>query len=486
MSLEPPPAVTDTTRLQEALESLAADLGKASTDFPAPFAAFSGQIGPRDLPSTGAGLDAVLAELRDAIRGHSALNAAGMCGWITVGGTTAPLVAQTAAAVAGGQRYLRHAFNHLEHTGLRWLRDLCGIPEVAAGVFTSGGSTANLVGLGAARQAAYEGVGVDVATQGQWSGPPGRIYGSTLAHRTVHRAAAVLGLGRDAVCAIPTDGRGHVSVDALTDAIDRDRAAGVVPIAAVAVAGATDTGTVDPIGDIVEAAHARGVWVHVDGAYGLIANASPVLAPLFAGVADADSWIVDPHKWLSTGVGVGAAFVRDAGALTRAFAEGHADYLEGAFAGPAEAVSEFDDMGGDWADQAVELSSPPRGAQVWAVLREIGRDGVAARVEHHVALARALADRVDAHPRLELLLQPELSVVCFRHRPADPSTDVDAHNAAIVTTLRRTTRLVPSTTVLAGAVAIRPCFINPRQTTAEVDDLVAEVLRIGAEVDARG
>jgi aromatic-L-amino-acid decarboxylase len=287
----------------------------------------------------------------------------------------------------------------------------------------------------------------------------------------------VLGLGRDSVAAIPTDGAGHISVAALADAIDADVAAGIMPIAVVAVAGATDTGTVDPIAALAAVAHERGCWVHVDGAYGLIANVSAALAPLFAGVADADSWIVDPHKWLATGVGVGAVYVRDGGVLTRAFAEGHADYLEGAFAGSAEVLSEFDDLGGDWADQSVELSSPPRGAQVWAVLREIGREGVSARVEHHVGLARALAERVEAHPRLELLMKPELSVVCFRYLPVD--ADCDLINTNIVTTLRRTTRLAPSSTVVAGHVAIRPCFINPRQTMAEVDELVAEVVRIG-------
>lgn len=472
---------TDTTSLRAACEELLEDLARAHTEFRAPFEAFDGAIGPELLPDAGAGIEVVLGELRRAIDNGSALNAPGMLGWITTGGTTAPIVAELAGAVASGQRYLKHAFNHLEHIGLRWLADLCGLPVTAAGVFTSGGSTANLVGLGAARQAAYERYGVDVATAGQWGTPPGRIYGSELAHRTIHRSAAVLGLGRDRVTAIPTDGAGHLRVDALAAAIDADIAAGVVPIAAVAVAGTTDFGTIDPIAAIGEVARARGCWLHVDGAYGLIANASPSLAPRFAGVADADSWTVDPHKWLATGVGVGAVYVRDGAVLTRAFAEGHAEYLEGSFSPPDEIESEFDTMAGDWADQGVELSAPPRGARVWAVLREIGRAGVAARVDGHVALARALADHVVAHARLELLVQPELSVVCFRYLlPGGPSPGaLNQLNEQIVLAMRRTTRLVPSTTMVNGAVAIRPCFINPRQTMTEVDDLVATVVEIG-------
>ena len=477
---------TDTTGLRAATEALLDDLERAYTEFRAPFEAFDATITPHGLPDDGAGLRVVLDELRTAIAHGSALSAPGMLGWITTGGTTASIVAELATAVAGGQRYLKHAFNHLEHVGLRWLADLCGVPATAAGAFTSGGSTANLVGLGAARQAAYERVGVDVANAGQWSTAPGRIYGTELAHRTIHRSAAVLGLGRDSVAAIPTDGAGHIRVDALAAAIDADLANGIVPIAAVAVAGTTDLGTVDPIAEIVDVAHARGCWVHVDGAYGLIANASPSVAPRFAGVADADSWIIDPHKWLATGVGVGVVYVRDAAVLTRAFAEGHAEYLEGSFAAPDEVVSEFDTMAGEWADQGVELSSPPRGARVWAVLREIGRNGVAARVDGHIALARALADHANAHPRLELLVEPELSIVCFRYvGPHDRGPDArNELNEAILAELRRTTRLVPSSTTVNGAVAIRPCFINPRQTMAEVDDLVAAVVAIGDRMSA--
>ena len=187
-------------------------------------------------------------------------------------------------------------------------------------------------------------------------------------------------------------------------------------------------------------------------------------------------------QWLATGVGTGAVYVRDGALLTRAFAEGPADYLEGSFAsdeGPP--VSQFDGIGGWWADQAVELSAPLRGVTVWAVLREIGRRGVERRVRQHVGFARYLAERVRAHPRLELLCEPELSIVCFRHRP--PShVDVDAHNAAILEQLRRTTATVPSSTVVDGQFAIRPCFINPRTARSDVDDLLQAVIRIGDDL----
>jgi len=472
-------------RLGPSLDAFTA--GHADPPFP-PFVPPEGWPASGVLPEQGLGADATIDELGELVVNGARISAPGFLGFITTGASTVPAAAQAAVAVAGGQRYLLHAFNALEHESLRWLADLCGLPAGVTGVYSSGGSTANLVALGSARQAALERLGVDTAEDGQPAGFRGRIYASTLAHRTIHRAAAVIGLGRRAVTAIPVDHDGRIRLDELDAAMAADARDGIVPIAVVAIAGATDTGSVDPIARVVEVARRYGSWVHVDGAYGLVANAVPALAPLFEGIADADSWIVDPHKWLATGVGVGATFVRDEGVLTRAFAEGDAAYLEGSFRDdPTTAGSQFDVMGGRWADQGLELSAPPRGVLVWAVLREIGRAGVVARVERHMAFAREVAERAREHPRLELLVEPQLSVTCFRYRPPDGSAgarDPDVVNRAILDRLRTETGLVPSSTVVDGRLAIRPCFINPRTTEREVHDLVTAVVRFGDDLSA--
>lgn len=481
-----PPEPAETERFGEALARLAPALDAFAADhatapFP-PYVPAPGDPGEGPLPEKGVGLDATVDELASIVRRGSRISAPGFVGFITTGASTSGAAALTATAFAGGQRYTLHAFNAVEHTSLRWLADLVGLPEGVTGVYSSGGSTANLIGLGAARQAAYERIGHDVAEDGQPDGRPGRVYASVLAHRTVHRAAAVLGLGRRAVVAIPVDGDGRALEDELEAALAADARAGILPIAVVACAGATDTGTVDRIDRLGAVARRHGAWLHVDGAYGLVANASPRLRPLFAGVEDADSWIVDPHKWLCTGVGVGATYVRDAGVLTRAFAEGDAAYLEGSFRDElAQAGSQFDAMGGPWADQSLELSAPPRGVAVWAVLREVGRAGVIDRVERHVGFAREIADRARAHPRLELLMEPQLSVVCYRYRP-DAGVDADELNRTILDRLRRETRVAPSGTQVDGRFAIRPCFVNARTTEREVAELVDEVVRLGDEL----
>lgn len=496
MTTQPPPAAlrvppepAETARVGEALARLAPALDAfTASHADAPFAPYRpvvGDPGQGDLPDAGIGLEATIDELGAIVRDGSRISAPGFVSFITTGASTSGAAALAATAVAGGQRYTLHAFNAVEHTSLRWLADLCGLPAGVTGVYSSGGSSANLIALAAARQAAYERLGRNVAEDGALDGAPGRIYASALAHRTVHRAAAVLGLGRRAVVPIPVDGEGRARVDELEAAMAADVRAGLVPVAVVACAGATDTGTVDRIDGVGEIARRHGAWLHVDGAYGLIANAAPARRPLFAGLDLADSWIVDPHKWLATGVGVAATFVRDAAVLTRALAEGDAAYLEGSFREDAEeAGSQFDQMGGRWADQSLELSAPPRGVAVWAVLREIGRDGVVDRVERHIAFARDVAERARAHPRLELLLEPQLSVACYRYAPG-PGFDANEVNRAILDRLRRETTVAPSSTVLDGRFAIRPCFINPRTTEREVAELVDAVVRLGDALTGR-
>lgn len=436
-----------------------------------------------DLPEDGVGLERTIDELGDIVRHGSGIAAPGFTGFITTSATTSAAAAYAAVGVAGGQRYLLNAFNAVEWTGLRWLADLCGLPAGVHGIFSSGGATANLVALGAARQAAFERLGIDVAEDGLPADFRGRVYVSERGHRAIHRACAVLGLGRQAAVDIPADAETRIDLAALEAALERDASDGIVPIAVVAVAGSTHTGMVDDIEAVARLGRRFGSWVHVDGAYGLVAKASSQLAPLFRGIDEADSWVVDPHKWLATGLGVGATYVRDGDLLTRAFAEGHAAYLEGSFAPtPPENPSQFDALGGPWADQGLEVSSPPRGVLVWAVLREIGRAGVVRRVERDAAFARHVADRARADSRLELLLEPDLSIACFRYRVEADDEAANALNFRILERLRQETPFVPTSTIIDGKFAIRPCFINPRTTIAEVDGLVDAVCRLGDEL----
>jgi aromatic-L-amino-acid/L-tryptophan decarboxylase len=435
------------------------------------------------LPKVGVGIEQVTAELiRDIIPNGAAMPRPGFSAFITTGGTTAAALAATAANVAAPQRNSLTAFNLLEEVSLRWLASMCGIGSMQ-GVYSSGGSTANLLALGAARQFAFEQLGHDVAAQGL--DRPVGVYATGEAHHTVQRSAGVLGLGRRAVRAIACDDQGRMDVEHLRRTIAADKRAGVVPMAIVANAGTTNTGAIDPIGTIGELARSQGIWLHVDGAYGLPGILDERKAALYQGLELADSAIVDPHKWLGASVGVGATFVRDRQLLLRAFTQEPADYLEGTIAqeesAPRVIEHSLDDFGIPYYDYGVELSAPCRGVVVWALIREIGVDGMRERIRRHNDMAAHVAAIARSHPNLELLREPTLSICCFRY-VSDEVTDLDRLNRQLHRRLVRENRNLPSTTQVGGKLALRPCFIGARATLAQADSLVDDVLRIGAEV----
>jgi aromatic-L-amino-acid decarboxylase len=435
----------------------------------------------RPLPRRGIGIDGVADELvRHVIPAGSAVPRPGFSSFITTGGTTASTLASTAASIASPQRYFHHAFNFLEERSLQWLAELLGLGAMQ-GVYSSGGSVANLLALGAARQSAFERLGEDPAADGLRHRVA--VYASTETHHTIQRSAGVLGIGRHAVRAVPCDRGGRMQVPALVQMLDDDRRRGVLPMAIVANAGTTNTGAIDPLEPIGEIANEHGVWFHVDGAYGLPGRLDERVAPLFRGLERADSVIVDPHKWLGAAVGVAATFVRDREVLRRAFTQEPAAYLEGSMDGIDDAAPRIehsmDNFGVPYYDYGVELSAPPRGVVVWALIREIGAEGLAQRVRRHNDMARLVARRAAAHPELELLLEPTLSICCFRYvspRVADP----DRLNQMLHRRLMRENRNMPSTTRVGGKLALRPCFVGARTTEVEARELVDDVLRIGA------
>lgn len=429
-----------------------------------------------DLPQQGIGIDAVIEQIGQwLLPNGSQIPHPGCTSFITTGSTTIGALATLAGAVASPQRLGATAFNHLEEVSLHWLARLFELPPGFQGLYSSGGSTANLVALGGARQAALERLGMDPARDGLQR--PCRLYATAATHHTIQRAAAALGMGRGAVARIEHDEHGRMQPEALRRQLEADRQGPQVRVAVIANAGTTATGAIDPLRAIGEIAREHGVWFHVDGAYGLPGILDPRVRPLYDGVALADSVIVDPHKWLGAPVGIGATFVRDRRVLNRAFTQEHADYLEGACE-VEEVQHSMDSLGIPYADFGVELSAPARGAVVWALLREIGADGLRERVCRHNTMARHVAERARAHPRLQLMQPPTLSICCFRY-VSDAPLDLDTLNQRIHRELLRRGRNMPSTARIGGVLALRPCFIGARTTDTHADALVDEVIELG-------
>jgi len=435
------------------------------------------------LPQAGVGIQRVLDELvEQIIPNGSAVPRPGFCSFITTGGVAASTLASTAASIASPQRYGLTAFNFLEALSLDWLAQMFGLKDMQ-GVYSSGGSVANLLALGAARQSAFERLGRDPAADGVDRRVA--LYASSEAHHTIQRSAGVLGVGRRAVRLIGCDAQGRMRVDELQRALAEDARSKILPLAIVANAGTTNRGAIDPLEAIGEIANSRGIWLHVDGAYGLPGILDERVAPLYAGLERADSIVVDPHKWLGAAVGVAATFVRDRELLRRAFTQEPADYLEGAVeqAGRAARSLEhsLDDFGVPYYDFGVELSAPCRGVVVWALLREIGVAGMKARIQRHNEMAAHVARAAREHPNLELLQEPTLSICCFRYvAPGVP--DLDLLNQNLHRRLIRDNQHMPSTTRVNGHLALRPCFIGARSELSHAQALVADVLRIGAEL----
>ena len=333
------------------------------------------------------------------------------------------------AAASGGTVDL------LERQTVRWVAELVGYP-LGEGVFTSGGMVSNLTALLAARERALPGCRMSGVGSRR-----GAVYCSQEAHQSVVRAVEVIGLGRNAIRKLPLDDRRRLRPDALEQAIAADGADGVTPVAVVATGGNDPDRRGGPAGRRGRGRARHGVWMHVDGAYGVPAACAPSAAALFDGLDRADSVTVDAHKWLGMQKSCSVVLLRTRGALAAAF--GHdEDYLlhEADAANPV--------------DRTLEYSRPIRSLKLWLAFRTYGAQAFRTGIERTLRHARALADAVDADPGLELLCRPTLSTVNFRDRPTS-ATDLDAHNLALARAIQQDGRVYLAPATVDGRVYLR-------------------------------
>ncbi len=276
-----------------------------------------------------------------------------------------------------------------------WLLDVLRLPAGSAVGFTTGATMSNFTGLAAARDAVLARAGWDTGSRGLAGAPPVRVLVGEERHDTVDLALRYLGLGEPAV--VPADGQGRIRPDALAAAlrVDGDR-----PTIVCLQAGNVHSGAFDPFEDAIAAAREAGAWVHVDGAFGLWAAASPRTRPLTAGVADADSWATDAHKTLNVPYDSGIAIVRDPAAMRSAMSF-HGEYLI------------VDDTRLEPYQRVPEASRRARAFPVWAVLRSLGRSGVADLVDRLCGHARALAEGAQRLDRVEVVNDVVFTQVCL-------------------------------------------------------------------------
>src|ERR671919_2995540 len=355
-----------------------------------------------------------------------------------------------------------------------WVLDLLGLPASASFGFVTGGQMANVTALAAARHGVLARAGWDVEKRGLNGAPPMRVLASDVRHVTIDRALRFLGLGTDAVTVVPSGPDARLWVDPLAHALaaEPDR-----PAIVCAQAGEVNTGAIDPLAEICEVAHAAGAWVHVDGAFGLWAGASPTMRPALVGVERADSWATDFHKWLNVPYDSGFVACADTAAHSGAMgtraaylvhADADADSHEGTDTGTAAPRDQL-----DWNP---EFSRRARGFAVYAALRSLGRQGVADLVDRCCARARQFAERLGRIDGVEVLNDVALDQVLVRFRQGtNGDAEDDALTRRVVDAVQASGDCWMSGTTWRGQAAMRISVVNWQTTEADVDRSVAAI-----------
>jgi glutamate/tyrosine decarboxylase-like PLP-dependent enzyme len=355
----------------------------------------------------------------------------------------------------------------MELQALDWLKELLGLPASMAGVMVTGATMANFTCLSAGRQWWGEQLGFDVSETGLASQPQMPVLTSGYVHAATRKVLGLLGIGRNNIQEFRADATGRLDLAAYSRALE---ALDGAPALVIVNAGEVNAGDFDPVQEMLELARKHHCWVHVDGAFGLFAAVSPRTAHLVDGVAEADSVTVDGHKWLNVPYDSGYAFVRDHGLLARAFRYS-ADYL------PSE-----DDPFPTPGAIGPESSRRGRSFAVWATLKAYGREGHRRIVEHCLDLAQYLAERVRAHPQLELMAEVQLNIVPFRYNPGGLSDAVlDRLNADLGKAVIRDGRFLVGTSKLGERTIFRPAFSNWRTRPEDVDLLIDVICALGQE-----
>jgi glutamate/tyrosine decarboxylase-like PLP-dependent enzyme len=427
------------------------------------------------LPGDPQGLERVWEDFRRQVLPYSALNIhPRFWGWVMGSGSVEGMLGEMLAGAlnlnAGGANV---AGTLVELQVLQWCRSMMGFPASSGAALVTGGSTANLVALAAARDAI---LGPEAEQGVQASGRRLSFYGSVETHNSVPKALRMLGIGSSGWRAVPTDSDFQIDLGRLQQMIAEDQAAGYRPAGIIGNAGTVNTGATDDLPALLAITRREGMWLHVDGAFGAIAALSPALRPIVRGMEQADSLAFDLHKWLHVPYDAGCVLIRDREAHRAPFTQ-PGSYLTRMDRGPGAMPVLFGEF-------APELSRAFRALKVWVAFKAHGSAIYGRLAEENVAQAAYLAGRVSAEPELELLAPVPLNIVCFRYRGPRPAGDEELNelNRQILMQLQCDGIAVPSHTALNGRFAIRAAITNHRSRRADFDILVDAVLSIGRKL----
>jgi aromatic-L-amino-acid decarboxylase len=417
-------------------------------------------------PEEGHALEALLARLEPAILKSFNTAGPGYLAFIPGGGIPAAGLADFIACMTNryvGVTAAAPALARIETTVIEWLAELMGYPAGAGGILTSGGSLSNLAAIVTARAALLPEDGF----------LQGTLYHSRETHASVAKSARIAGFSTRNLRVVPVDGRLRAIPEALERMIAEDRARGLTPFLVVANAGTTNTGAVDPIPALAEIAHRHGMWIHADAAYGGVFRMVAGGELIVPGLERCDSITLDPHKGLFLPYGTGCLLVKEPDALRRAHAS-EAHYLQDVAAAHGQV---------NFTDLSPELSRDFRGLRLWLPLQLHGVAAFRVQLEEKLALARWAHQRLRDVPELEMLDEPQLSVVAFTVRPR-PGRDANALGAELLRRVNARRRVFLSSTILDGRYVLRICVLSFRTHEQRVREAVDALIDEAGRLDA--
>jgi len=429
---------------------------------------------PPSPPDQGERMDSILSDFRElVVPATTHWNHPDFLAYFANSSTGEGVLGETLAAALNVNAMLWRtspAATELELVTLDWLRQMLGLPDGLFGVIGDTASSNTLYALAAAREMRPELHLRDKGMAGRSDLPALAVYCSEEAHSSVDKAVMTLGLGLESLRKIPTDSGLRMNTEALRDAVDGDLRDGRIPLAAVATVGPTSTTAIDPVPAIAEICAREKMWLHVDASYGGAAAILPEMRSVLAGCENADSLVVNPHKWLFTPMDCSVLYTRRPDLLKRAF-QHVADYL---VVNDGEGVTNLMDYG-------VALGRRFRALKLWFVIRSMGVEGLRSLVREHIRIARRTAAAIDADPELERLADVNFSTVVFRHRPPGMSgARLDEHNAALLQRLLERREVYLSHTRVRGRYALRIAIGNIHTTETHVRRALELVKEIGA------
>ena len=402
------------------------------------------------IPEEGAPFDEVMKKaLDDIFPNNMYLNHPRFFAWVPGPSNYISVMADTLASgfnVFSGIERAGAAANQIELLVIRWLTRSLEFGDQAGGILTSGGSVANLIGLGTAREVVLKGISADAV-----------IYCSDQTHKSNFKALKILGFTSKQLCILPTDSSYQLCIPSLFKQIQQDRQSGKRPFCVIANAGTTNTGAVDPLSEIRALCDQEQCWMHVDAAYGGAAWLTPQGRSLLEGMNQADSLTLDPHKWLYQPYDIGGVLVKNADHLLLTF-QTLASYLK-----ETEGYSNF-------ADKGVQLSRRFRALPLWMSLKYYGLSTFRKAIHYSIELAEFVENIVKELPHWEVMTSAQLSIVTFRFAPEQLTPELqDTINSRLASHIMDEQGIVLSSTTIRNRVVLRMCTINPSTTLGDIE-----------------